>query len=342
LNAADKIPSPYRKDVMEAAPTTMRAVTLNRFGGPEVLESQHVPVPELDADEVLIRLEIAGLGEWDAFEREGGYAEMLGTEPTFPYILGSEGSGRVAAVGAGVKDFHPGEAVYASAFLNPKGGFYAEYVAVKTEQVSLIPEGMTAKQAGVMSGVALTALRGLEDTLRLGAGEGFAIVGASGGMGHLAMQLAKRLGARVIAVASGEDGVALTKRLGADHALDGRKDDVVSTILTFLPEGLDAALLLAGGETAEAVRETLREGGRAAWPHGIHPEPEARAGSELLTFNGGFDRDLFARFKGLTEQRPLEVHVGRVFPLSQAAAAQEALKAHHLGKFALRIGGENP
>lgn len=82
-----------------AIPDTMRAVALDRFGGPEVLRIQTMPVPALDAGEVLIRVETAGVGEWDPFEREGGYAEMLGIEPSFPYVLGSEGAGVVAAVG---------------------------------------------------------------------------------------------------------------------------------------------------------------------------------------------------------------------------------------------------
>lgn len=326
----------------QSIPTTMQAVALNRFGGTEVLENQRVPVPELGSGEVLLRLEVAGVGEWDAFEREGGYAEMLGSEPTFPYILGSEGAGYVAAVGEGVTTLRPGEAVYASSFLNPKGGFYAEYVAVDAAQIAPIPAGMTMEGAGVMSGVALTALRGLDDTLKLVPGETVAIVGASGGMGHLAVQLAQRLGARVVAVASGADGVALTERLGADLALDGRKDDVRAAIGTFSPEGLDAALLLAGGRAAEAARSSLRPGGRAAWPHGVEPEPEPHPESDLLPFNGGFDEALRSRFKRMTEDRPLEVHVAKSFALEQAAEAQRALKAHHLGKFALRIRNKHP
>lgn len=322
----------------------MQAVTLDRFGGPEVLELQAVPVPELGAGEVLIRLEIADLGEWDAFEREGGYAKMLGSETTFPYILGSGGSGFVAAVADGVKGLKQGDTVYASSFLNPKGGFYAEYVAVKAENVSLIPKGLTIEEAGVMAGVALTALRGLEDTLKLRAGESIAIVGASGGVGHLAVQFAKQLGARVVAVASGEDGVALTKGLGADLALDGKKDKdkIAAASRTFAPAGLEAALLLAGGEAAEVVRSTLREGGRAAWPHGIEPEPEPHDGSELLNFNGDIDGALIARLERLIAQRTPEVHVAKVFPLDKAAEAQRAVTEHHLGKFALRVSAENP
>ena len=145
----------------------MQAVALDQFGGPEALKLQTLPVPEVGPDEVLVRVESAGVGVWDPFEREGGYAEMLGIEPQFPYVLGSEGAGVVAAVGESVSRFKKGDRVYAAGFLNPKGGFYAEYAAVKAELVSHVPDGLTIEQAGVMSGVAITALRGLDDTLRL-------------------------------------------------------------------------------------------------------------------------------------------------------------------------------
>lgn len=85
--------------------TLMRAVAMDQFGGPEVLKIQTIPIPRIEAGEVLIRVEWAGVGEWDPFERQGGYAEMLGLEPVFPYILGSEGAGTIAAVGAQVSRF---------------------------------------------------------------------------------------------------------------------------------------------------------------------------------------------------------------------------------------------
>lgn len=189
--------------------TLMRAVAMDRFGGPEVLKIQTIPIPRVEAGEVLIRVEWAGVGEWDPFERQGGYAEMLGLEPAFPYILGSEGTGTIAAVGEQVSRFQEGDRVYAVGFLNPKGGFYAEYSAVDADLVSPIPEPLTMAQAGVMSGIAITAVRGLEDTLGLKPGESVMIFGASGGIGHVAVQFAKQMGARVLAVASGDDGVML-------------------------------------------------------------------------------------------------------------------------------------
>ena len=94
---------------------------------------------------------------------------MLGVVPPFPYVLGSEGAGVVAAVGAHVNHLNVGDEVYASGFLNPKGGFYAQYAAVNAQFVSAIPKHLSVAQAGVMGGVCLTALRGLSDVLQLAA-----------------------------------------------------------------------------------------------------------------------------------------------------------------------------
>ncbi|WP_437288957.1 quinone oxidoreductase family protein [Sorangium sp. So ce406] len=317
--------------------STMRAVALDRFGGPEALELRTLPVPTVGPDEVLVRVEVAGVGEWDPFEREGGYARMLGLTPQFPYVLGSEGAGRVVAVGEQVRRFREGDAVYALGFLNPRGGFYAEYAAVSADLVSAIPGALTIDQAGVMGGVGITALRGLDDTLALKQGESVMIFGASGGVGHMAVQLARRMGARVLAVASGDDGVALAERLGADAAVDGRKDDVLAAARAFAPGGLDAALLTAGGEAAERALGALRDGGRVAYPGGVQPEPQGRTALVRSSYNGEPDAEIIGRLNRLIERGPFEVHIARVFPLAQAAEAHLALGGHYLGKLALRV-----
>jgi NADPH:quinone reductase-like Zn-dependent oxidoreductase len=316
----------------------MRAVAIDRFGGPDTLTLKTLPIPEIGPDEVLVRLEFAGVGEWDPFEREGGYAKMMGMQPDFPYVLGSEGAGTVAAAGERVRGLAPGDRVYAIGFLNPRGGLYAEYVAIAADLVTPIPGGLTAEQAAVVGGVGLTALRGLEDTLRIQPGESVMVFGAGGGIGHVAVQLAKRMGARVLAVASGADGVALAERVGADAVVDGRTGDVPAAARAFAPDGLDAALLTAGGEAAEAALRAIRAGGRAAYPNGVNPEPRAPDGIQLDTFNGDPDRDIIQRLNGLIERGPFHVHVARTFPLDQAAEAHRALGEHYLGKLALRIG----
>jgi len=315
----------------------MHAVCMDRFGGPEVLSLRTLPTPEIGPGEVLIRVEAAGVGQWDPFEREGGYAEMLGLAPRFPYVLGSEGAGIVGAVGERVDRFRVGDRVYALGFLNPKGGFYAQCAAVDAGCVSFIPDGITVEQAGVMGGVGITALRGLDDVLGIKPGESLMVFGASGGIGHMAVQLAKQMGARVFAVASGDDGVALVERLGADAAVNGRTDDVAAAACAFAPEGLDTALFTAGGETAERALATVRTGGRVAYPNGVQPGPQPRSDIRLRSYNGEPDTEIIARLNRLIESGPFDVHIAYTFPLSQVMEAHLALGSHYLGKLALRI-----
>ena len=322
----------------KAKEKTMRAIALDRFGGPETLKVQTVPVPEADADEILIHVEAAGVGAWDPFEREGGFVEVLGREAEFPYVLGTDGAGTVAAVGANVEGFKEGDRVYAAELGNPKGGFYAECAVVKAANTSIIPSGLSMEQAAVLASDGLTALTGLEDVLHLQPDESVMIFGASGGIGHFAVQLAKRLGARVFAVASGEDGASFVKRLGADVVVDGRSDNVLAKAREFAPDRIDTALVTAGGDATNRALSAIRPDGRIAYPNGVMPEPKAPQRVSIEAYDGEGGREAIDRLNELIEAGPFEVHVHRVFPLEQAAAAQAALEEHHLGKIALRVG----
>ena len=322
-------------------PNTMQAAAIDQFGCIDEIKLQTLPVPEVGPDEVLIRVESVGVGVWDQWEREGAFRELFretyGVEPTFPYVIGFDGAGTVAAVGESVTRFKKGDRVYADRHINPKGGFYAEYAVVIADKVSLIPDALTVEQAGAMPVDAITALLGLEDTLGLTKGESVLIFGAGGGLGHLAVQLAKRMGVRVFAVASGEDGVALARQLGADAVVNGRENDVIAAAREFAPEGLDAALLTAGGEAAERALETLRDGGRVAYPRGVQPEPKARHGVAVKGYVGDNARpEDFEKLNRLITSGPFEVHVARTFPLDRAAEAHRALNEHYLGKLVLR------
>lgn len=321
----------------KAKEKTMRAVALDRFGGPETLKVQTLPVPEPGADEILIHVEAAGVGAWDPYEREGGFAELLGRAPKFPYVLGTDGAGTVAAVGENVEEFKEGDRVYASELGNPKGGFYAEYAVVKAENAAIIPGGLTTEQASVLASDALTALTGLDDVLDLQPDESVMIFGASGGIGHLAVQLAKRMGARVFAVASGDDGVKLVKQLGADAAVDGRSENVLQVAHEFAPDGIDTALVTAGGDATNQALAAIRNGGRVAYPNGVMPIPEPPDGVSLEAYDGQGGRERLDELNRLIESGPFEVRVHRTFPLEQAAEAQAALEEHHLGKIALKI-----
>lgn len=282
-----------------------------------------------------VRVEAAGVGVWDPFEREGGFAKEFNVKPRFPLVLGSDGAGTIDAVGDSVRHFKKGDQVYGIAFLNPKGGFYSQYAVVKENSVSRIPGNLSMPQAAAMAVDAITALAGLDTTLDLKTGESVLILGASGGIGHLAVQFAKRMGARVLAVASGDDGVAFVRGLGADKVVDGKKDDIAAAARQFAPHGVDAVLLTAGGEGAEKALSTLRQGGRAAYPNGVQPIPKERAGIKIQSYDGEYAPPPFEKLNRLIEADPFEVHIARTFNLDQAADAQRALEDHYIGKLAL-------
>jgi len=313
---------------------TMRAVAIDEFGGIEKMKPRKLPVPQVASDEILVQVDTAGVGVWDPFEREGGFAKEFGMKTNFPHVLGTDGAGTVEQVGEQVHSLKRGDRVYGINLMSPKGGFYAEYTVVKANNAAMIPQALSTRDAGVLAVDGVTALDGLDKTLKLKAGESILILGASGGIGHLAVQLAKRMNARVLAVASGQDGVEFVNRLGADKVIDGHRDDILKAAHEFAPNGLDAVLLTAGGKAAEQAIAALREGGRAAYPNGVEDVPQAHDG-KVMSYNGEPDPKTFARLNELIEGGPFEVHIAQTFKLEEAAEAQRALESHYLGKLAL-------
>jgi NADPH:quinone reductase len=317
---------------MEATiPAQMRAAAFDEYGGPEVLHTEILPVPQPGPDQVLVRLDSAGIGEWDPYVRSG---EIELGKGGFPRIIGNDGAGEVVAVGEDVRRFRIGDRVYAYSL---EGGFYAEYVALDEDAIAPLPRGLGAVEAGALGADGVTALRGLDDQLHLAAGQALMVYGASGGIGHLAVQLAKRMGARVLAVASGRDGVELVRKLGADAAVDGKRDDVAGAARQFAPGGLDAALVLAHGHTLDLALAAVRKGGRIAHPNGVEPVPSAPEGVTLLAYDGEPSPDAFERLNRLIAAGPFHVELGRVYPLDEAGRAHRELGEHHLGKLALRM-----
>src|SRR5258708_24697900 len=120
----------------QTTPNTMRAAAIDRFGGIETIAMHTLPVPEVGPDEILIRVESAGVGAWDPFEREGGFAKRFGTGEKFPYVLGTDGAGTVVRIGSRVNGFKEGNRGYAPVLSNPKGGLYAESAAVNADNLS--------------------------------------------------------------------------------------------------------------------------------------------------------------------------------------------------------------
>ncbi|WP_231618762.1 quinone oxidoreductase family protein [Nonomuraea sp. SBT364] len=315
----------------------MNAVVLDRFGGVDELSLRRIPLPEVGDDDVLIRVEYAGVGSWDAVEREGDYDGVFGVASTFPYVLGWDAAGTVAALGRNVTHFDLGERVYAATMPVPRGGFYAEYGVVEAEFVARVPDRVPTEQAGAMAWDALTALSGL-DLLGLRPGRTLMVFGASGGIGHMAVQLARHSGIRVLAVASGDDGVALARRLGADEAVDGRKVDVPAEALKFAPGGLDAALVTVGGETTERSLRAIKTSGRIAWPNGVGPMPVTSPGAAMSHYDGDRSRAATDRLNAIIEASSFEVNIARTFPMERVADAHRALKDHYVGKLALKVG----
>lgn len=318
-------------------PKLMRAAAIDRFGGPEVLTVHELPVPELDEGEVLIDVDTAGVGSWDADMRGGWHPD--GQQLRFPLVLGTDGSGRVAATGSHIHRFKIGDAVYAYSFASPKGGFYAQYVAVAAENVAMIPKGLTMREAGAIPTTALTAIQGIDDALHVHRGESVAIVGASGGVGTLAVQFAKLREARVFGVASGADGEELARQLGADAAVDGRHGNVAQALRQFAAEGIDAVLALSGGDTLDRVVGSVRSGGRVAYPNGVEPEPKKRVGIRIQSYDAVAGVREFNHLALAIDAMNLKVPIAATFPLGNAADAHRRLEQGHvLGKIVLDIG----
>jgi NADPH:quinone reductase-like Zn-dependent oxidoreductase len=155
----------------------MEAAAIDHFGPAEVLTLHVLPVPACGADEVLIALDTAGVGPWDVDIRDGWFPSG---KPQFPLVLGIDGAGIIAAVGSRVRRLKVGDKVYSYSWANPKGGFYAEYVAVAAEKVAHIPRRLDLQHAGAIPTTGLMALQGIDDALEVKKRENVVIHGGSG------------------------------------------------------------------------------------------------------------------------------------------------------------------
>jgi NADPH:quinone reductase len=314
---------------------TMRAIALARHGDIGTLRLRYLQVPTPGPGQLLIRVHAAGVGHWDVLDREGFFAGMRGTKTVFPHVPGSEGAGVVVAIGERGQGFHEGDRVYGLIPpRNPMGGFHAEFTLLDAGFAWPVPPRLSLDQAAVIPVDGGVALHGLRDVLRLQAGESLLLFGASGGVGHIALQLARRMGVRVLAIASGEDGVRLAQRLGADAVVDGRRGDIGVAIRRFAADGADSALLTAGGEGAAEVVGAMPPGSRVAWPHGVSPPP-LRDDLRATAFGVRYDAALMRDVHAFARSGPFVPHVYRRFPLERIAEAQRAVAAHHLGRIAV-------
>lgn len=257
-------------------------------------------------------------------------------KPKFPRVIGSDGAGTVVAVGSGVERFAVGDRVYGWGLGNRKGGFFAEYIAVNERDAAPVPETLSFDEAGALAVSGITALQGLEQ-LDLEAGQSVIIFGASGGVGHVAVQLAKALDLRVVAIASKADGVALVKRLGADGAIEGHSKSLLRRLRELGPDGFDGALVFAGGNGWRRELELVVAGGCVAWPNGVEPVPQVPRGVKRASYNGEDSPGAFARLEELVSRGPFHVELTRTYPLEATAQALRDVQRHHVGKLAIAI-----
>jgi NADPH:quinone reductase-like Zn-dependent oxidoreductase len=326
-----------RKHRAPAIPKKMKAAAIDRFGPPSVLKARELPVPRPGPREVLIALDAAGVGVWDAAVRDGSWRPG-GERPEFPLVLGTDGAGIVEAKGARVRRFRIGDRVYGYAYASPRSGFYAEYVAVDSRYVGRVPRRLDPLQAGAAAATGLTALQGIDDTLRVRRGQTILIFGATGAVGTLAVQFAKRRGARVLATASGRKAAALVRRLGADGVIDARDARAQERLEALAPEGIDAVLALAGGKALERCLDLVGKGGQVAYPNGIEPEPRRRKGIRRLAYDAESGPRELARLGRAVTAARLRVPIAATYPLAQAARAHRRMgRGRVLGRIVLRI-----
>jgi NADPH2:quinone reductase len=314
----------------------MKAAAVDKFGPPRFLTLHTLPVPKHGPHEVLIALHAAGVGSWDASVRDGSWRPY--GKPKFPLVPGTDGSGVVVAKGARVRRFHIGDYVYG---VDYAGGFYAEFACVDDQHVARVPKRLDILQAGAAPVPGLTALQGIDDHLRVHRGETVLIFGATGSVGTLAVQFAKRLHARVVATASGGPAKALVRKLGANSVFDPRKDMAVEELKALVPHGIDAVLALAGGDALEKCLDLVREDGRVAYPNGVEPEPKRRETFRLIAYDAAVGPREFQHLERAVTEARLHVPIAAVYPLAQAARAHQRLeKGHILGRIVLRISNK--
>ncbi|MEU2893703.1 NADP-dependent oxidoreductase [Streptomyces albidoflavus] len=297
----------------------MRAIIQESHGGPEALHETRVPRPEPGPGEILVAVRAAGVNPTDWKHRaQAGFVDRL------PLILGWDVSGVVEAVGYGVTLFAPGEEVFGMLPYPHGSGSHAEYVVGPARAFTRKPTVIDHVQAGALPLVSLTAYQALIDTAGIGPGQRVLIHAAAGGVGHVAVQIAKAHGAYVIGTASAPKH-DLLRELGADEVVDYRTTDVAEAV-----DGVDMVLDPLGGETRARSVGLLRPGGTlVSLLSGGSAEEAARAaerGVRTATMLVEADHAGMNAVADLVAAGALRPRVEATFPLAEAAAA------HRLGE----------
>ena len=315
----------------QTKPATMKAVVVHEYGGPEVLKLEEVPRPEPKENEVLVRVIGAGVNPVDAMIRSGKYAKFFGT--TLPLVPGYDIAGVVEKTGAKISKLKVGDAIYAYTMW---GGGYAEYAVANEGEATLKPKSLNYIEAASVPLVALTAWQALIDTAKLSAGQTVLIHGGSGGVGSMAIQIAKARGAKVIATAS-TPNQGLLKELGADVSID-----YTTQKFEEIAKDVDVVLDSVGKDTLARSYGVIKKGGFVATlvsepdqaeldKHGIRGAPiSVKPNAKEL-----------AEITKLIEAKKIKPVVSQVLTLADAVKAQEQAATHHTrGKIVLKIADE--
>jgi len=302
---------------MSNLPTTMKAAVQDKAGPAEVLQLRTVPVPQVTRGHVLIALDYASVGIWDAKQRSGAWGAVKpGTIP------GADGSGTVAAVGPDVTRLRVGERVYSYSYGNPGGGFYAEYISVVADRVERVPDQLDQKVAGAMPCVGVTAHSGLH-ALKLERGQTLLVFGATGGVGSFAVWLATNENEATVL------GTARSEAQDYLRALGG-------TPVTDASQGFDAILATANGNDLAGFVSRAKPQAPVAYPNGVEPEPKFD-GHPSVAFDGSMARQAFERLNKAIGTRTIPLHVEE-FPLDRVVDAHRRIEQGHVeGKIVLRI-----
>jgi NADPH:quinone reductase-like Zn-dependent oxidoreductase len=309
--------------------TTMKGVRIHSFGGPDVIRYEDVPKPQAGAGQALIQIKAAGVNPIDWKVRVGYMKELF--QNMLPLILGVDMAGVIEAVGDGVTDFKPGDSVYG--FLGIGRGTYAEYVAADVSALAPMPESLDFVQAAALPLVSLVGWQTLFDVARLDPGQTVLIHGASGGVGHMAVQLAKWKGAKVTGTASARNA-DFVKNLGADQVIDyhtTRFEDVV--------HDADVVLDTQAGDTQLRSYQVLKKGGVLVSTLGIEdPGLAAKYGVRATGFMAQPNGRELREIARLVDEGNVRPEVTKVILLRDVAKAHEMSETGHVrGKIVLRI-----
>lgn len=311
---------------------TMKAIRQHEYGSASVLRYEDVPAPTPGPDEVLVKVLAVGLNPVDWKTRAGGGISRMLTD-ALPMIPGWDVSGVVEAIGADVTAFQPCDEVFGMVRFPQVGSAYAQYVTAPESHLALKPANVDHVQAAAIPLVALTAWQGLIEHADLKAGERVLVTGGTGGVGHVAVQIARAKGAYVIAT-SAPDGIDFVRALGADEVIDytnGRFEDVAAPV--------DVVFDSVGEQTATRAAQALKSGGRFV---GIAGKPDAAvAEAHQITVSSFLVRPEAGQLREIARLMAagqLRSAIAEVFPLREAAQAHERGEQGHLrGKLVLEV-----